>query len=161
MSIIAITIFIIGLLSGCNTATYDLNNYKIRLHDVNVHLFNRTYIEIWFSLNISNYQGEHYRLGSLKYMINGNSYFLYGGEICSCSCGNTTLQSAFEQFQDVISLDDLTINSELNNSFMNRQSIRWSTSGELTLYDEYKLTGISSVIKIPFDGLTYYMTDYI
>jgi len=158
--IIALIMLITGLLSGCNTTTYDINNYEVRLHDVNVYLFNRSYLEICFYLNISNYQGEHYKLGSLKYTLNGNSHYLYQGEICSFSCGNTTLQSAFQQFKDIISLDGLTINSELNNTLINKQPIIWLASGELTLYDEYQLTGVTSVINIPFDGLTYHMTKY-
>jgi hypothetical protein len=149
-----------GFFSGCNTATYDLNNFKIRLHSVDVHLSNVNYIEIWFYLNISNYKAEHYIIDSLKYSIYGNSHYFCERKICSFSCGNITLHSAFGQFVDTILLDDLTINSELNNSFMNRQPIRWSTSGELSLYDEYKLTGVTSVIKIPFDGLIYCMTEY-
>jgi hypothetical protein len=117
-------------------------------------------MEIWFYITISNYQGEHYRLGSLKYTINGNSYYLCEGEICSFSCGNTTFHSAFEKFRDTISLDSLTINSELNNTLINKRPIIWLVTGELTIYDEYRLTGITSVIKVPFDGLTYCMTEY-
>ena len=158
--IIALIMLITGLLSGCNTTTYDLNNYEVRLHDVNVYFFNRSYLEIYFYLNISNYQGEHYRLGSLKYTLNGNSHYLCQGEICSFSCGNTTLHSSFQQFKDIISLDGLAINSELNNTLITKQPIIWLASGELTLYDEYQLTGVTSVIKIPFDGLTYHMTLY-
>jgi hypothetical protein len=160
ISIIAIAILITGLLSGCNIPTRDLNNFKVRLHSVNVHLFNRSYIEISFYLNISNYKGEYYGLHSLKYTIDGNSHYLCEGEIYSFSDGNTSLRSAYKQFEDAISLDGLTINSELNNALINKQPIRWLVSGELTLYDDYKLTGINSVIKIPFDGLTYKMTDY-
>lgn len=159
ISSIAMAILITGLLSGCTTPTYDLNNFTVRLHSVNVHLLNRNYIEIWFYLNISNYNGESYRLGSLKYTINGNSHCLCEREIDSLADGNTTFQSAFEQFEDTISLYGLTKNSEINNTLITKQPIRWSVTGELTLYDEYTFTGVTSVIKIPFDGLTK-MTDH-
>jgi len=160
LSIIAIAILTAGLLSGCTTPTYGLNNFTVRLHSVDVHLFTRPYIEIWFYLNVSDYKGEKYRLGSLTYTINGNSHCLCQGDIYSFSDGNTSLRSAFEQFEDTISLDELTINPELHTTLMNEQPIRWSVSGELTLYDEYKLTGVSSVIKVPFDGLIYKTINY-
>jgi len=157
-SIIIIVIIITGLFSGCYTTTYDLNNYKVRL--LSVKLFNGSNLNICFCLNITNYQGEQYRLGGLKYTIDGNSYCLCGGEICSFTCGNTTLCCACGHFEDTISLDEVTINPELNNALINKQPIIWLASGELTLYDEYTLTGITSVIKVPFDGLIYYMTEH-
>jgi hypothetical protein len=160
LCIIAIAVLTAGLLSGCTVPTYNFNNFTVRLHSVDVHLFTRPYLEIWFYLNISDYKGEKYRLGSLTYTINGNSHCLCEREIFSFSDGNTSLRSACEQFEDSISLDGLTINQELHTMLMNEQPIRWSVSGELTLYDEYKLTGVNSVLKVPFDGLIYRMTTY-
>ncbi len=158
ISIIIIVIIYTGLFSGCYTTTYDLNNYKVRLFSVK--LVNGSNLNICFCLNITNYHGERYRLGSLNYTINGNSYDICGGEICSFSCGNTTLRCACGKFEDTISLNDVTINPELNNALINKQLIIWLASGELTLYDEFTLTGVNSVIKVPFDGLIYYMTEY-
>ena len=150
----------VGVLNGFNTTSYALNNFKVRLSTVNVYRSNRNTIEIMFYLNITNYQAEHYGLGSLKYKIYGNSFYLCEREIRCFACGNTTLQSAFGQFADTISFNDSTINSELYKSIIDEQPIIWSASGELELYNKYKLTGINQIIKIPFDGLIYQMTDY-
>jgi hypothetical protein len=149
-----ITLIVCVGFSGCNTSSkYDLNDFKVTLDNINVHSGN--YVGISFNLKINNYQRkyqtESFIVGSLNYVLTGNGHYFTGGKITdSYEVGPDLIT-----FNDFIYFDNLTIDSQLINNFSNKQPIRWTVSGELTLYGKN-----NTPILISFDGLTYYMTEY-
>jgi len=111
----------------------------------------------------------------LNYVVYGNGHYVGGEKITELDGGGNTLTSqAFGSFRGRIEVFDyntstypntkvwlIYIHPELKSAMENETTIKWTASGEMSFYTpEDAEYGTRDLIKVPFEDLTYYQTEF-